>query len=49
MRVNFESATDFQFKCQECGQLLNVEDNQSIIKDLRGQIKEIENFLKTYD
>lgn len=34
IRLDFEQATDFEFKCPECGELLNVQDNTEKIKDL---------------
>ncbi|MBW3012410.1 transcription factor [Candidatus Woesearchaeota archaeon] len=47
MRVSFESATDFEFKCPECGKLLNQEDNSDKIKDLEKEIKQLEKELKS--
>src|SRR3989344_6078840 len=32
VRVDFEQATNFNFKCIECGQLLHLEDNTEKIK-----------------
>jgi len=46
MRVSFESAVDFDFKCQECAELLELEDNSETIKNIHIQLKEIEKFLK---
>ncbi len=46
MRVSFESAVDFDFKCQECAELLELENNSETIKNIHVQLKEIEKFLK---
>src|SRR3989344_3773005 len=46
MRVSFESAVDFDFKCQECAELLELENNTETIKNIHAQLKEIEKFLK---
>ncbi len=42
VRVGFEKATDFEFKCPECGSLLNQQDNERTIKFLQEKIKELE-------
>jgi len=42
MRVEFDQATDFQFKCPECGELLEQEDNLQKIKELEKELKELE-------
>ena len=39
IRLDFEQATDFVFKCPECGELLNHEDNETKIKDLKEHIE----------
>ena len=41
VRVNFEKATDFEFKCPECGNLLNLQDNSKTIEFLQGKIEEM--------
>lgn len=41
IRLDFEQATDFGYKCPECGQLLNQEDNTKIIKDLEIEIDKL--------
>ena len=46
MRVEFEQAMDFQFKCPECGELLNQEDTTQKIADLESEIKKYEKELK---
>lgn len=42
IRLDFEQATDFQFKCPECGSLLNQEDNAGKIKVFEKEIKKLE-------
>ena len=41
VRVNFEKATDFEFKCPECGNILNQQDNSKTIEFLQGKIQEM--------
>jgi len=41
-RLDFDQATEFNFKCPECGSLLNMQDNTKTIENLRKRIKEIE-------
>ena len=41
VRVNFEKATDFEFKCPECGNILNHQDNEKTIDFLRVKVKEL--------
>lgn len=47
MRLDFERATTFEFKCPECGELMNNEDNTKGIKEIEKEIKEIEKELKS--
>jgi transcription initiation factor TFIIE subunit alpha len=47
MRLNFERAFDFEFKCPECGQLMNQEDNKEKIKKIEADIKQLEKEIKT--
>ena len=42
VRVGFEKATDFEFRCPECGNLLNQQDNEKTIGFLKQKIKELE-------
>ena len=42
MRLGFENATEFGFKCPECGELLDMENNVETIKQLEKEIKEAE-------
>jgi len=39
IRLDFEKATDYYFKCPECGSLLNQEDNQKKIRELEKEIE----------
>ncbi|MBL7050552.1 hypothetical protein ISS04_00125 [Candidatus Woesearchaeota archaeon] len=39
MRLNFDQSTNFEFKCPECGLLMNQENNKDIIKKLEEEIK----------
>jgi transcription initiation factor TFIIE subunit alpha len=41
VRVNFEKATDFEFKCPECGIILNHMDNEKTIGFLKNKIKDL--------
>ncbi|MBW2989905.1 hypothetical protein KY358_06330 [Candidatus Woesearchaeota archaeon] len=43
-RLDFEQATEFGFKCPECGNLLNQQDNSKTIDNIKGRIKELESF-----
>ena len=40
-RMNFERAMDFEFKCPECGELMNQQDNTRTIEFLSQSIKEL--------
>ncbi len=41
-RLDFDQATEFQFKCPECGSLLNQQDNSKTINNIKERIKELE-------
>lgn len=41
-RLDFEQATEFEFKCPECGSLLNQQDNSKTIENLKEKIIELE-------
>lgn len=41
IRVNFEKATDIEFRCPECAQLLNHQDNTKTIELLKSKLKEM--------
>lgn len=39
VRVNFDRATDFEFRCPECGNILNHQSNEKTIEFLKSEIK----------
>jgi transcription initiation factor TFIIE subunit alpha len=41
IRLDFEKAMDYGFKCPECGSLMQQEDNIKKIKDLEGEIEKL--------
>lgn len=47
MRLDFEQASEFEFKCPECGSLMNEEDNAKNIAEIEKEIKELEKDLKS--
>ncbi len=44
MRLSFENAMDFEFKCPECGQLIELQDNSTQIVNIRKEVVELEKF-----
>ncbi|HLD89327.1 MAG TPA: transcription factor [Candidatus Nanoarchaeia archaeon] len=46
IRLDFEQAIDFEYKCPECGQLMFEDDNSNKIGQLEKNIKELEKELK---
>ncbi|MEK6809349.1 MAG: transcription factor [Nanoarchaeota archaeon] len=42
VRLNFDQATDFEFHCPECGELLSQENNAERIETLRKKTAEVE-------
>jgi transcription initiation factor TFIIE subunit alpha len=46
MRLKMETAMDHDFKCQECGALLRVQDNQKTIDNIQKRIKTLESELE---
>lgn len=48
IRLTFEQATDFSFKCPECGELLYSEDNTKKIDELEGELKTYKKQLKDF-
>ena len=46
IRLDFEQSHDYNFKCPECGTLLNLEDNTQKIKDLEVEKNILEKELK---
>lgn len=47
MRLDFEQATEFEFKCPECGSLMNQEDNTKNLADIEKEISSLEKEIKT--
>jgi transcription initiation factor TFIIE subunit alpha len=41
-RLDFDQATEFEYKCPECGSLLNQQENTRTIEHLREKIQELE-------
>ncbi len=46
IRLDFDQAMNFQFKCPECGQLISQEDNTADMKKIEEEIKKLEGELK---
>ncbi len=42
VRVGFEKAAEIEFRCPECGQIFNYQDNTKTIDFLKTKIKELE-------
>ncbi len=42
IRLDFEQATEFSFKCPECGMLLDKEENESKIEEIKRSIGKLE-------
>ena len=41
VRMDFEQAIEFNFKCPECGEIMNLQDNKRTIEFLKERIKEL--------
>ncbi|MEM3154918.1 MAG: hypothetical protein QW165_05160 [Candidatus Woesearchaeota archaeon] len=46
VRLDFEQSHDFNFKCPECGQLLDLEDNSNKIRELELEIANLDSAMK---
>ena len=46
IRLDFDQSMNFEFKCPECGDLIEQEDNSEEIKKLETEIKELESETK---
>ncbi len=47
VRMDFFNATEHDFKCPECGSLLNQQDNNKTIDSLKKNVEKLEKELKT--
>lgn len=48
VRLDFSQAVDFNFKCPECGSLMNQEENEERIKELEKDIRAMEKEIKAF-
>jgi len=48
IRLDFDQASNFNFKCPECGALLDQEDNSEKIKEIEKEIKDLEKEVKKF-
>lgn len=48
LRMDIKTAMIYNFKCPECGAVMQPEDNEHKISALQEDIKDIKNFIKTY-
>jgi len=48
IRLDFEQAMNFEFRCPECGVLIEQENNEVKIKEIENEIVSIENDLKEF-
>jgi len=46
IRMDFPTSLDYQFKCPECGLLMDLEDNAQRIEHLKSAVKKIEQEIK---
>lgn len=46
IRLDFDQATGFSFKCPECGELMNIDDNSEEIKKIEEETKYLQKELK---
>lgn len=46
MRLNFDQVVDFEFKCPECGNLMEQEDSKEKIKEIKAKIQKLKISLK---
>ena len=49
MRLDFDQAMNFQFKCPECGHLVDLEDNRKLVESIKSEMSEIEKELAEAD
>ena len=46
IRLDFDQAMNFEFKCPECGSIIQQDDNSELIEKIKKEIAELENELK---
>ncbi len=46
IRLDFDQATEFEYKCPECGEILHQEDNRQKITDLAKELQKLEKEIK---
>ncbi len=46
MRLDFDQAANFNFKCPECGEIMYESDNRQSIKEIENKIKELKAEIK---
>ncbi len=46
IRLDFDQATEFEYKCPECGEILQQEDNTKRIAELEKELQRLEKELK---
>lgn len=46
LRLDFEKATEYNYKCPECGDLLELVDNKEMIREIKKEISELEKYIK---
>jgi transcription initiation factor TFIIE subunit alpha len=42
IRLDFDQSTEYGYRCPECGELLQPQDNSKTIENLKVRIKELE-------
>lgn len=48
IRLDFETATEYDFICPECGEELEFFDNTNLIKQIKDDIKTVESNYKSF-
>jgi transcription initiation factor TFIIE subunit alpha len=48
-RMDFEKSMEFNFKCPECGELMDEQNNARTVEFLKERISELDKDLKAYD
>jgi transcription initiation factor TFIIE subunit alpha len=46
VRLDFDQAMNFEYKCPECGEIIQEEDNSEKIKNIEKEIKDLEKEMK---